>query len=146
MTLAIVVNLVLGVVLLGLLALRSRPDTVILGAPDEAMTLFRRSFPDAVGRATLASDGRGALIELDAGGGLGLLLRNGRRWNARLLSARDLASVRSASQILEIRFKDFAWPRARLRFDDAAARAAWSARIEELLAPPGASRREMRHA
>jgi hypothetical protein len=147
MTLAIVVNLVLGVVLVGLLALRLRPDTVTVDTPEEAMRLFRTSFPDAVGRAVPASDGRGALIELDADAGLGLLLRSGRRWNARHLAARDLASVRSTNEVIEIRFKDFAWPRARLRFDDAATRAAWSARIEGMLLPPrGSSREEMRHA
>ena len=145
MTLAIVVNLVLGVVLLALLALRLRPDTVAVATPEDAMTLFQRSFPDAVGRATLASDGRGALIELDPGG-LGLLVRGGRRWNARLLAAGDLASVRSMGELIEIRFRDFAWPRAQLRFDDARNRAAWSARVEGLLLhPQGSSRQDIRH-
>jgi hypothetical protein len=138
MTLAIVVNLALGVVLLGLLALRLRPDTTTVATPEDALTLFRRSFPDAIGRATLASDGRGALIEVGPGD-LGLLLRSGRRWNARILAACDLASVRSTGELIEIRFKDFAWPRAQLRFDDAGTRAAWRARIEETLVPGGSS-------
>jgi hypothetical protein len=38
--------------------------------------------------------------------------------------------VRSKGGLIEIRFKDFAWPRAQLRLDDAGARAAWTARVE----------------
>jgi hypothetical protein len=145
MTLAIVINLVLGVVLLALLALRLRPDTMTVATPEDAMMLFRRSFPDAVGRATLASDGRGALIDLDPGG-LGLLVRGGRRWNARPLAVGDLASVRSMGEIIEIRFRDFAWPRAQLRFDDARTRAAWNSRLEgRLLHAHGSSREDIRH-
>lgn len=145
MTLAIVINLVLGVVLLALLALRLRPDTVTVAAPEDAMMLFRRSFPDAAGRPTLASDGRGALFDLDPGG-LGLLVRGGRRWNARHLAAGDLASVRSMGEFLEIRFRDFSWPRARLRFDDARIRAAWNSRLEGLLLrSAGSAREDIRH-
>jgi hypothetical protein len=146
MAFAIGINLVLGMVLLGLLALRLRPDTVAVATPEDAMLLFRRWFPDAVGRATLASDGRGAFIDLDPEG-LGLLVRSGRRWNARILAASDLASVRSRGEFVEIRFRDFAWPRAQLRFDPPAARAAWSARVEGfLLRGDEPSRKGMRHA
>jgi hypothetical protein len=142
MTLAIVINLGLGALLLGLLALRPRRDTAIAATPEQALELFRRSFPDALGRATLASDGRGALIEL-ASGGNGLLVRNGRRWNARLLAASDLVAVRSTDDRIELRFKDFAWPKAALRFEDAGVRAAWSARIG---APAEPSGEDARHA
>jgi hypothetical protein len=142
MTLAIVINLVLGLVLLGLLALRPRADAASAATPEEALTLFRRSFPDARGRATLASDGRSALIELAAGGN-GLLIRNGRRWNARLLTPSDLVAVRSTGDRIELRFRDFAWPRAELRFEDPDVRAAWTARIE---APARPSREEAGHA
>ena len=146
MTLAIVINLVLGVVLLGLLALRLRPDTVSAVSPADAMMLFQQSFPDALGRATLASDGRSAFIDLDPGG-IGLLIRSGRRWNARLLAARDLASVLSTGKLIELRFRDFAWPRAELRFDDAGTRAACSARIERLLlSSEGSARQGTGHA
>jgi hypothetical protein len=138
MTLAIVINLVLGVVLLGLLAWRRHPDTETAASPEEAMTLFRRSFPDAVGDAAVATDGHGALIDLGPGG-FGLLLRNGRRWNARLVAPRELSSVRSTGEIIELRFKDFAWPRARLRFD-AGSCAAWSARLKAY------PRQDVRHA
>jgi hypothetical protein len=145
MTLAIVINLVLGVVLLALLALRLRPDTMTVVTPEDAMMLFQRSFPDAVGRATLASDGRGALIDLDPGG-LGLLVRGGRRWNARYLAVGDLASVQSMGEIIEFRFRDFAWPRAQLRFDDSITRASWNSRLEGLLRQAqGSSREDMRH-
>jgi hypothetical protein len=142
MTLAIVINLILGLVLLGLLALRPRADAAAAATPEEALTLFRRSFPDARGRATLASDGRGALIELAAGGN-GLLIRNGRRWNARLLAPSDLVAVRSTDDRIELRFRDFAWPRAELRFEDAGVRAAWAARIG---APAESSREDAGHA
>jgi hypothetical protein len=145
MTLAIVINLVLGVVLLGLLALRHRPDSETAATPEQAMLLFQRSFPDALGRATVTCDGNGALLDLGAGG-LGLLIRSGRRWNARLLAAHELSSVRSRGEIIELRFRDFAWPRARLGFD-ADTCASWSARLEELLRhSERSSRRQVGHA
>jgi hypothetical protein len=146
MAFAIGINLLLGMVLLGLLAFRLRPDTATVATPEDAMMLFRRWFPDAVGRAALASDGRGAFVDLDPEG-LGLLVRNGRRWNARILAASDLASVRTRGEWVEIRFRDFAWPRAELRFDQAAPRAAWSARVEGLmLRADEPSRRSIGHA
>lgn len=147
MAMAIAINVVLGVVLLALLGLRRSPDGVRLASPEEALALFQRHFPEAQGRATLSSDARGALLELEPGG-LGVLVRDGRRWNARIMTPRDLASVRSVGDHrLEIRFRDFAWPRVRLEIDDPALRAAWVERLEGVLLQRDVrSRTDLRHA
>ena len=147
MTLAIVLNVVLGVVMLGLLWWRRSPDAATLASPEEALAQFRRHFPEATGRATLASDARGALLELEPGE-VGLLLRDGRRWNARLLVPREVSRVRVIGENrIEIRFTDFAWPRAQLRIDDSGLRAAWVERLEgSLLKPKAGPRSDLRHA
>ncbi|MBS0389238.1 MAG: hypothetical protein JSR15_12240, partial [Proteobacteria bacterium] len=86
------VNLLLGLVLLGLLRWRLGADSVRATNPAEALQIFRRFFPDANGTATPAKDGRSALLELDDGS-CALLLRHGRRWNARLLVGREISRV-----------------------------------------------------
>lgn len=147
MTLAIVLNVILGVVMLGLLWWRRSPDTVRLASPEEALEVFRQHFPDTRGRATLSSDGCGALLELEPEG-LGLLVRDGRRWNARLLTPRAVSKMRLIGESrIEIRFTDFAWPRAQLRIDDPGVRATWAARLEGMLLKPKAEpRSDLRHA
>ena len=128
----IAVNLALGVILLALLYRQRTRDTVRLTLATEAMDIFRMHFPDALGAATLAADGRGALIDLQRGG-TGLLQRHGRRWNARLLAPGELSSVRrSGGDAIELKFADFGWPRARLCLADADARAMWLSRLTSL--------------
>lgn len=122
-------NLLLGLVLFGLLRWRLGADPVHATSSAEALQIFRRFFPDAGGRATLAQDGRGALIELD-GGGCALLLRRGRRWNARLLIAGEISRVTFDEQgAMQIAFADFGWPRARIALADGNERATWRARL-----------------
>lgn len=147
LVLPIAVNLVLGLVLWAVLVWRRKPDTTRLRDADEALALFRGHAPDVDGRATVSSDGRAALIEV-APAGLGLLLRQGRRWNARMLVAAEMASVReTADGALEIRFADFGWPRARLRFDDRELRAGWAARLGGLvLQRTERTHEDLRHA
>jgi hypothetical protein len=145
----IAANLVLGIILLALLLWRRRPDTVRLESEADALAEFQRHFPEAIGTATLSADGRAALIETATGPGL--LLRHARRWNARMLAAPELAAVRTLDDAtLELRFADFGWPRARLRFADREALGSCRTRLESLVrsrtaAADGAAS-DLRHA
>jgi hypothetical protein len=138
-------NLVLGVILLALLVWKRRPDTVRLLSDAEALAEFQRHFPEATGTATVSADGLAALIETATGPGL--LLRHGRRWNARMLAAQELAAVRTPDDAtLELRFADFGWPRARLRFSDRDAMSRCRARLETLVHSRTAAATDLRHA
>jgi len=125
------INLVLGALLLPLLLWKRRPDAQRLESPERALEIYRRFFPDAEGRASLTLDGRAALIDT-ALGEIGLLVREGRRWKARVLSARDVRAARWHSGTLELRFTDFGWARARLAFGEAAG-SSWAQRLEAAL-------------
>jgi len=138
-------NLVLGVILLALLVWKRRPDTVRLLSDADALAEFQRHFPEATGTATVSADGLAALIETATGPGL--LLRHARRWNARMLAAQDLADVRTPDDAtLELRFADFGWPRARLRFSDRDAMSRCRARLETLVRSRTAPATDLRHA
>lgn len=144
---SIAVNLALGVILLALLYRKRTRDTVRLTLASEAMDIFRMHFPDALGAATLAADGRAALIDLQRGG-TGLVTRHGRRWNARLLAKGELVSVRrSGDDAIELKFADFGWPRARVCLADADTRTMWLSRLESL-APrnPSQPQSDLHHA
>lgn len=147
LAIAIAVNLVLGTVLLALLVRLRGRDSVRLITGEEALAQWRIHYPDAAGAVTLAVDGRGALIEL-GGGTVGLLERRGRRWNARLLVAGDVAAVETDGENrLSLRFADFSWPRAQLRLAGGSALAAWTARLETLRSAVATrDRAEPRHA
>jgi hypothetical protein len=148
LVISIAVNAVLGVVLLGLLYWKGTRDSVRLVGPDEAIAAFKRHYPDAQGSATLAADGRSALIDLHPEGGIGLLQRQGRRWNARVLLSREISAVRVGPDgALEIAFADFGWPRARIALADPQTRARWLARLNALtVQPPASPSRDLRHA
>ena len=141
----IAVNALLGVLLWALLRQR-RADEPRLSGEEEALALFRRRYPVAAGRATLSAEAQGALIELQDGR-IGLLQRHGRRWNARMLEARDVsACTLGPDDSLQLQLADFGWPRARLRLAEPATRAAWAARLaaQSRAAQPGP--RATRHA
>lgn len=148
LVISILVNVVLGIVLLALLYRKRASDTARLAGADEAMNIFGLHFPDALGCATVAADQRGALIDLHGGAGVGLLLRQGRRWNARLLAPGDVAAVELDQEAaVNLRFVDFGWPRARIRIADADACAMWLARLESLTAQSSSRHRaDPRHA
>ena len=133
LAIAIGANIGLGVILLGLFAtLRSR-ETPALASTDEALTIFRQRFSDAAGVATLASDGRCALLALRDG--IGLLHLHGRRWNARKLAAEELDRVAlTRGDTITLALSDFAWPRTHIRIDDPQARSIWLARLSALVA------------
>lgn len=138
-------NLVLGVILLALLAWKRRPDTVRLESDADALAEFQRHFPEATGTPTVSADGLAALIETTTGPGL--LLRHARRWNARMLAAPDLAAVRTIDDAtLELRFVDFGWPRARMRFSDRDAMSGCRARLETRVHFRTAPATDLRHA
>jgi hypothetical protein len=138
------VNLVLGVVVLVLLVWKRRPDTVRLVTEADAVAEFQRHYPDATGTAIVSADGLAALIE--TGTGPGLLMAHARRWNARMLVAPEFAAVRAADETsLELRFADFGWPRARLRFADREAASRCRARLETLVHSRTASDSGLRH-
>jgi hypothetical protein len=146
--LAIAVNVVLGGLLLALLYFKHASDDVRLSSPEQALEIFRRDFPEARGTATLSAEGRCALVELAGGGGVGVLERHGRRWNARMLVAREFSSVRlDRDGCIRLKFTDFGWPRARFRACDPQERAHWLARLDALTArAAGRHRRDLGHA
>lgn len=127
-------NVALGGVLLGLLYRRRGVDEARLTDPDHALAQFRALDPAARGHATLASDGRAALIELDDGD-LGLVERRGRRWAARGLDPRELVGCDATDEgSITLRFADFGWPRACVRIADPTTRRRWVERIGALRA------------
>jgi hypothetical protein len=133
LVISIALNLALGLVLLALLWSR-RHDARRLSNEAEAEALFRAHFPAAAGVATLSADGRGALIELPRG--IGVLVRAGRRWNARLIMPRELVHAQQdSSDAISLTFADFGWPRVRLSIADADVRAGWLARLQTLRKP-----------
>src|SRR5271165_1307347 len=115
MEISILVNIALGIVLFALFRWKGRDDGVRLQGSAEAMQIFRSQFPDVRGEATLAADGRGALIDIEPGGAVGILERRGRRWNARVILPGDPSSAQIKRDVLCIRFADFGWPRSCLR-------------------------------
>ena len=122
-------NLTLGGVLLGMLYGRRGVDAARLTDPEQALAQFRSLDPAARGHATLASDGRAALIELDDGT-FGLVERRGRRWAARTLDPRELVGCDAAGEgTIHLRFADFGWPRACVRLEDPATRERWLGRL-----------------
>jgi hypothetical protein len=130
LAISIAVNVLLGIVLAALLYRRRADDGGLLGGAGEAMDVFRSRFPDTQGAATVSADRRAALIELPRDTGIGLVQRQGRRWNARLLAPGEIRSVKqSPPDALEVELADFGWPRARIRIADPGARAAWMARL-----------------
>ncbi len=130
---AIAVNVLLGLLLYALHRWVRTADTARLDGAGQALALFHQRMAGLGGDATLIDDGRGALIATP-GGGVGLLQRHGSRWNARLLTAGDLAGVEAEPDGgVTLRLADFGWPRARLRFADSATHAAWMTRLESLM-------------
>ncbi|MFZ0500697.1 MAG: hypothetical protein WAU49_05925 [Steroidobacteraceae bacterium] len=148
LAISIAANVALGLVLLALLFWQRAAPGVRLRDASEAIHLFRELLPEAEGTATLASDGRTALIELVHGYGIGVLQLQGKRWVARLLVPQDLASVRPTSDgALLVRLADFAWPRILVRFADESSCSQWMQRLQALRAASSPSTRaELRHA
>ena len=133
LAISIAINVVLGVALLAILRFKRVGDTVRLAGAAEAVELFSQRFPAVPGDATVADDGRSALIDLDPGGRVGLLQRHGRRWNARALEPGEVASVEiKETAIIKLEFADFGWPHAQIRIDDADARTRWLHRLQAL--------------
>lgn len=143
---SILANVVLGLVLFGVLSRRRGRDADCLTEPAQALALYRMRFPTATGRVSLATDGRAALLELDDGG-VGLIERCGRRWNARALEAREIAGVeRARDGAITVRFADFGWPRARVQLSDPGICQGWMERLGALreTASPGRARKAHR--
>src|SRR5262249_7952405 len=134
LAIAIAANVLIGVVLLVLAVWQGTPDRVRLAGPEEALGIYQRYFPDAVGSATVASDKLAALIALQDGSRIGLIHRQGRRWSARELLPEDLHSVTLDGDILRLSFVDFGWPRSLIRIADQGIRASWLARLQALSA------------
>jgi hypothetical protein len=131
LAISIAVNILLGLILLVLLVWKRVGDTARLADSAEAVAHYDRHFPGAVGNATLSDDACGALIDLQRGG-IGLLQRQGRRWNARQLRPGEVSSVELDGEIIKLKFADFGWPRAQMRLADAGARAQWLGRLRSL--------------
>jgi len=130
--LPIAVNVVLGLALLALFSWVRWHEPSGLGSSEEALRIFREQFPEASGTVSVSADGRSALLALPQSPQVLLLHRNGRRWNARELSAGDLRSVKARGDALVLSFSDFGWGRIQLRLSDEAAREEWLARLAAL--------------
>jgi hypothetical protein len=132
---AIGVNVLIGALTALLLYFfrKSHQRTPGLANASVAMDLFRHQFPEVSGTATVTADGRNALIDLEAGTGIGLLQAHGQRWNARILQAGDVVSLAtSGDSTLELRLTDYANPRASLLLPSADARFLWLGRLRNL--------------
>jgi hypothetical protein len=112
------------------------------------MREFRVVFPEATGTASVSNDNRTALIDLQLDDQIGLLQRQGRRWNARILFPYDISSVRlDPNGALAITLSDFGWPRASIVFSDTEIRAIWLTRLTSLTAlSPSRTSPEVRNA
>jgi hypothetical protein len=145
LAISIAVNCVLGVILLGVLRWKLSEDTVRLTNGLEAMDQVARQVPGAVGVVSLADDGRSALFELQRGD-VGLVQRQGRRWNARTLKSGEVLSVQSLQDgTIKIRFADFGWPRAQIRIADDDSRVRWLERLRSLQAQKSSRHRQGLH-
>jgi hypothetical protein len=135
LAISIAVNVLLGLVLLGLLRWKRIGDTERLAGAAEAIELFSRRLPMTAGGATVSHDGRSALLDLGSDGCVGLLQRHGRRWNARTLVPGEVSSAELRQEAIKLKFADFAWPHAQIRIDDPDARARWLHRLQALRSP-----------
>lgn len=133
LAISIAVNVVLGLALFGILRWKRVGDTARLAGAPEAVEIFSQRFPAAACDATVAHDGRSALIDLDCHGCVGLLQRHGRRWNARTLGPGEVSSAElKEPAMINLKFADFGWPHAQIRIDDAETRARWLHRLQSL--------------
>ncbi|HVO49298.1 MAG TPA: hypothetical protein VMT29_23505 [Steroidobacteraceae bacterium] len=133
LVISIATNVILGLILLALLRWKTTRDEVRIASAEEALTLFRKHFPDVSGIATVCADQRAAVIELRPGPEVGLLQRQGRRWNAQILRPGDCKRVRrTADGTLTLDLANFGWPRAELRFADASTLEKWLNRFQSL--------------
>jgi hypothetical protein len=137
LAISIAVNILLGLILFVVLYWKRGADTARLAGADEAMRNFVQHCHDTVAQTTVADDQRGALFDLQQGG-IGLLQRHGRRWNARTLSSGEVSRVELDGETIKLKFADFGWPRAQIRIADSAARELWLDRLRSL--------QELRHA
>lgn len=136
LTVAIVANIGIGAVLLAVLHRQRTSDPQPLTGPDQALARYRTLYPLATGTATVAADGRAALLEL-TDGTIGLVERRGRRWNVRAVSSSQLLGVRrEADESITLRFADFGWPRSRVRLADAQTLDRWIGRLAALRSAP----------
>ena len=133
LVISIAMNVVLGLILLALLLWKTTRDEVRVTSAEEALALFCKHFPDVLGIATVCADQRAAVIELRQGSGVGLLQRQGRRWNAQILRPGDCTRVRrTADRTLTLDLANFGWPRTELRFADASTLEKWLNRLQSL--------------
>jgi hypothetical protein len=141
LTIAIVANIVLGIVLLGVLYRKRGSDSDRLTEPEQALARYRTRYPTASGRVDLAVDGRAALLEL-ADGTVGLVERCGRHWSVRVLEPREIVGVERASDgALTVSFADFGWPRARVQLSEPDTCQRWIERLVAMRDAVAATRR-----
>ncbi len=134
LAIAIAANILLGLILLGSFAVLRRHHVAVLDGPEQALRVYTEQFPDTGGAAIVSDDRTTALIALHHRVDIGLVQRHGRRWNAREIRPKDLASVRLVGDdTIRLSLADFGWPRAPIRIQDRATRAMWLARLDALV-------------
>jgi len=131
---SILVNVALGLVLVLAVRRDRAAAEARLDGPDAALRHFAEVFPDAAGNALVGDGGNAALITLSGDVGVGLVERHGHRWNVRLIEHGQIrALVADPDGTLHVRLTDFAWPAARIRISDDAARNEWLGRLQGLM-------------
>ncbi|MBB2202658.1 hypothetical protein [Gluconacetobacter tumulisoli] len=129
------VNLAVILACAGLFFLLRAPPPDAMPDPPALLAVFHAEYPDARPcDSVLADDGRAGLIWL-ADGAVGLVAGAGRHWRVRRLDSVAQCATRIAGEALVLRFRDFAWPSARLVLCDAAVRRRWCERIAQTTTP-----------
>ena len=92
-----------------------------ISSEDEALQRFLLDFPAEKAEAVrVTSDGKAAFIPL-YGSGTGIVGVIGDKFLTRIVSARDIRSLKLAGSTVSIRFRDFTWPGGEFVFAEPAA-------------------------
>ena len=106
------------------------------GRPD-AQRLIEQQIPGAaIAEVELSKAGDQALAQVDGSSSLILLRALGSRWVVRTVDPGDVSAVSARENVLQLRFRDFADPAARLLFDSHQSAANWASRLAVLRDEP----------
>lgn len=108
-----------------------------LSGRSDACRLMKEQVPDAaISDVELSTAGDQALAQVDGSSSLILLRALGSRWVVRTVDPGDVSAVSARENVVQLRFKDFADPAARLLFDSDQSAANWASRLAVLRDEP----------
>jgi len=128
------VNLVLIAAIVGLVHWLGRSIKARLDSAEAAKALFQVEFPEArIAEIGLTGAGDGALLALEGGNAIGLVMALGANWLVRMVEPQNFgtASVTRDGKIV-LRLTDFTAPRLTLDLGTAQQAALWCERLEAL--------------